>query len=50
MFFFRQNEKILGRQLGTTVIFDLEGVGMDMLWTSRVVTKVVTTMLAQLQV
>ncbi|VDK51090.1 unnamed protein product [Gongylonema pulchrum] len=43
----RENEKILDRQLGTTVIFDLEGISMDMLWMPGV--KVVTTMLAQLQ-
>uniref|UniRef100_A0A1I7VCB7 CRAL-TRIO domain-containing protein n=1 Tax=Loa loa TaxID=7209 RepID=A0A1I7VCB7_LOALO len=43
----RQNEKILGRQLGTVVIFDFDEISMDMLWMPAV--KIVTTMISQLQ-
>uniref|UniRef100_F1L8A7 SEC14-like protein 2 n=1 Tax=Ascaris suum TaxID=6253 RepID=F1L8A7_ASCSU len=43
----RTNEKLLGRQLGTTVIFDLEGLSTEMLWMPAV--KVITSMLSQLQ-
>uniref|UniRef100_A0A914RKT4 CRAL-TRIO domain-containing protein n=1 Tax=Parascaris equorum TaxID=6256 RepID=A0A914RKT4_PAREQ len=43
----RTNEKLLGRQLGTTVIFDLEGLSTEMLWMPAI--KVITSMLSQLQ-
>uniref|UniRef100_A0A0R3RM36 CRAL-TRIO domain-containing protein n=1 Tax=Elaeophora elaphi TaxID=1147741 RepID=A0A0R3RM36_9BILA len=44
---FRKNEKILGRQLGTVVIFDFDEISIDMLWMPAI--KVATTMLSQLQ-
>ncbi|VDK21179.1 unnamed protein product, partial [Anisakis simplex] len=43
----RMNEKLSGHQLGTTVIFDLEGLSTDML--SRSAIKMITSMLSQLQ-
>ncbi|VDM26681.1 unnamed protein product [Toxocara canis] len=43
----RMNEKLLGRQLGTTVIFDLEDLSTEMLWMPAI--KVITSMLSQLQ-
>ncbi|VDK29229.1 unnamed protein product [Anisakis simplex] len=44
----KMNEKLSGHQLGTTVIFDLEGLSTDML--SRSAIKMITSMLSQLQV
>uniref|UniRef100_A0A915PTD0 CRAL-TRIO domain-containing protein n=1 Tax=Setaria digitata TaxID=48799 RepID=A0A915PTD0_9BILA len=43
----RKNEKILGRQLGTIIIFDFDEISTDMLWMPGV--KVITTMFSQLQ-
>uniref|UniRef100_A0A0N5ABX5 CRAL-TRIO domain-containing protein n=1 Tax=Syphacia muris TaxID=451379 RepID=A0A0N5ABX5_9BILA len=43
----RSNEKKYNRQLGTTVIIDLEGLSMDMIYMPAI--KVITAMLSQLQ-
>ncbi|MCP9263712.1 SEC14-like protein 2 [Dirofilaria immitis] len=43
----RKNEKLLGRQLGTLIIFDLDGINLDKF--SMPAMKMITTMLSQLQ-